>query len=159
MKFLIWILCLLGSTVINSLIRVADLPYTLAKLLLTGQDADAVALFAGALSLTFVIATWGFAIFLAVRLCKRWDKRSITKRASKAGLTDFQYARSTADPEIIAYCESHLHLSPDEITEYIQHQADLGKLKSNSAKVLIRVYSQNAGRPAPAPETEYSDNK
>ena len=159
MKFLIWMLCLLGSAVINFLIRAADLPYNLAKLLLMGHDADTVALLAGVLSLIFVIAVWGLGIFLALRLCERWDKKSISTLAKKAGLTDFQYARSVTDPEVIAYCESHLHLSPEEISEYIQHQANYGKVELNCAKVLIRVYSQNAGRPTPTEESANSDNK
>lgn len=158
MKFLIWIMCLFGSAVVNSLIKAADIPYTLAKLLTTNYNTDTIALLTGTITGILTTATWGFAYFLAVRLCKRWDKNSITKKAKKAGLTDFQYARSTADPTIISYCESHLHLSPDEITEYIQSQADHGKLKANCAKVLIRVYSQNAGRTLPATEIAGSDN-
>ena len=86
MKLLIWIMCLFGSAVVNSLIKAADIPYTLAELLTTNHNTDTLALSTGIITGILTAATWGFAYFLAVRLCKRWDKNSITKRAKKAGL-------------------------------------------------------------------------
>ena len=144
MKVLIWIFCFICAAIVNSLCKNWDAISSLAISL--SDNFDEFVLWSSTLYGACTAAIYFVAFYSSIKLSKLYTQHHFDKQVQKSGLSAFQYVRSITSKDIIEYCENNLHKSAPEITQYLENQVKLGKLKRTYADVLIRVYSSNCGR-------------
>lgn len=99
MKVLIWIGCL----ILNFIIQVVKNVIIIALIPITD---DVSRILAELLSYTLWAAIVCFCVWLAIKLCKKWDWYEIMKKATEAGMSVSEYGRQGLSEKFLVKLDS-----------------------------------------------------
>ena len=118
MKVLIWFVVLLVPSVITTMLKKVGIGLGFLP--------------------TFLLYTVCF--FVAKALCSRWEIYDIQRKASKAGMTPFEYVKSQTPQTIIKHLESEKGC-PGELRSQINHYVESKSMKKVYADILFEGYA------------------
>ena len=134
MTALIWIGCMVLNFIIQGIVKgiVSCIP---------SSDATAIIvipLLNGLLS----AASIGFCIWLAIKLCKKFDWHRVMKKALEAGMTVSEYGRHGLSEAFLAKLEELCNTVPyEQVKAQLKACVKKGKLTKEQYIILLKEYS------------------
>ena len=137
MKTLIWVGCMILNYIIQnvaSAIVILSIPVS----------DDRGALLIGTLNGLLSAASIGFCIWLAMRLCKKWDWYKVLKKAAEANMTVSEYGRFGLTEEFLTKLDELCNTAPQEqVKEQLKACVRSGKITKEQSIILLDEYSKH----------------
>ena len=133
MKALIWIGCLTLNYIISNIASaiVQCIPVS------GNEGVILIGLLNGVLS----AASIGFCMWLALRLCKKWDWYRVMKKAAEAGMSISEYGRHGLSEEFLAKLEEMCNTIPyEQVKSQLKACVKKGKITKEQYIILIEKY-------------------
>ena len=133
MKVLIWI----GSLTLNYII--SNIASAIVRCIPVSDSSGAVLV--GLLNGLLSAASIGFCIWLALKLCKKWDWHRAEKKASKAGMTVYEYGKHGLSEKFLAKLEEISNTLPfEQVKPQLKACVKSGKITKEQYTILLNEY-------------------
>lgn len=134
MKILIWI----GCMVVNYFMQMAF--FAIVSWVPVSDDGGAVLV--GLLNGLLSVVSIGLCIWIAIRLCKKWDWHKVTKKANEAGMTVTEYGKHGLSEEFLAKVETLFNTVPyEQAKPQLKACVKKGKITKEQYIILLEEYS------------------
>ncbi|MGM9643043.1 MAG: hypothetical protein ACI3XI_07520 [Eubacteriales bacterium] len=134
MKVLIWIGCCTLNYFISTVIK--------AVLNRIPSSDEGSVLLIGFLNGIMIAASAGFCIWLAVKLCAKWDWHKLSKKAATVGLTVSEYGKKGVSAEFLSDLEHLCNTVPYEhVKSHLKACVKKGIITKEQSIILLKEYS------------------